>query len=202
MNAISFMSAETYETSQPALDNLEELARSLQKRIPDTEVTTLQVEWRRRAERVFSCPLFAANTHTQLIARNLVAELPYEDRSYNILYAPDVLEFMPYETAINWFREFIRISKDYVVLLCTDPLFSRQRPQAYWQRALCLAPRAVREMLANAEVSNPHHQWEMNCNELSRRKFIRHLQQFADIEQAFHLPEQPEYYCLVFRTST
>lgn len=117
--------------------------------------------------------------------------MPLQDNSYDVVCAFQVLEHLPYESALQAFGEMVRVSKHHVVISLPDA-------KPVWRYLLYfpklgyldrLVPRPF--FFEQRHLFKGQHYWEINKRGYSLEKVSRDLQQYAPVLYSYRVNENP-----------
>jgi predicted SAM-dependent methyltransferase len=128
-----------------------------------------------------------------------VTEMPFGDRSIDVVCAFQVLEHLPYEQALEAFREMARIASRAVIISLPDVAVSTWRFTVHSQRFGTY----------KAELRNPlrkprahrydgQHYWEINKQGYALSRVIEDFSSIRPLQRRFRAPENPYHHFFVF----
>jgi hypothetical protein len=127
-------------------------------------------------------------------------DLPFTDRSFDVVCAFQMLEHLPYETSLQAFKEMARVSKRNVVISLPDARWM-------WRYSLQLPKFGVFNFLVpRPTIGAPVHQfdgehyWEINKRQFALSKVIRDFSQFAQLAKTYRVFDNPYHRFFIFKT--
>ena len=128
-----------------------------------------------------------------------VTEMPFQDSSYDVVCAFQMLEHLPYEDSIKAFKEMVRVSRKNVLISLPDFKMTLQY-KFYLPR------------LGNYEFLVPHprykpqdhqfdgeHYWEINKRGYSLQRVTADLSQHAKLMKTYQVFENPYHRFFIFK---
>ncbi len=117
--------------------------------------------------------------------------LPFENGSYDCVCAFQMLEHLPYEDALQAFREMLRVTRKYVLISIWDarPMWSYAIHVPMHGLIKFLVPKPCR---AVTHVFNGEHHWEINKRGYELRRVIADFgSQGATLARTYRVLENP-----------
>jgi predicted SAM-dependent methyltransferase len=125
-------------------------------------------------------------------------QIPFEDSTYDVVCSFQMLEHLPYERSLQAFREFVRVSKKYIVISLPDSKITL-RYQFYIP------------LLGDIDFRIPHifkkpfkhefngeHYWEINKKDYLLAKVVSDLSVHAKMTKSFRVYDSPYYRFFIF----
>ncbi|MEI6267749.1 MAG: class I SAM-dependent methyltransferase [Methylococcaceae bacterium] len=126
-------------------------------------------------------------------------DMPFEDATYDVVCAFQMLEHLPYETALEAFCEMVRVCKHHVIISLPDA-----RPMWRYQiHVPKLGP--LDFLLPRPQIKSPvhkfdgEHYWELNKRGYSVTKIITDFTKHINLVRSYHVPENPSHRFFIFR---
>ncbi|WP_339138116.1 MAG: class I SAM-dependent methyltransferase [Candidatus Electrothrix sp. GW3-4] len=123
--------------------------------------------------------------------------LPFDDNSFDVVCAFQMLEHLPYETALQAFREMTRVSRGHIVISLPDAkpvwryLFYLPKIGNFdW-----LLPRPFARMKTH-HFDGEHH-WEINKRGYPLEMLLRDLCEISEVIYTYRVKEKPFHRFLV-----
>lgn len=124
--------------------------------------------------------------------------LPFVAGSFDVVCAFQVLEHVPYATALQAFAELVRVSANHVIISLPDV-------KPVIRSYLYIPRRGTRTVLIPKPNlgSRPHifdgqHYWEINKREYPLRRVSSDLSKSGRLEKTYRVPENPYHRMFVF----
>lgn len=149
--------------------------------------------------------LFGLNAETLDIDPDLgpdhvgsATELPFEDNSYDVVCAFQMLEHLPYETSLLAFREMARVSRRYVIISLPDarvvwPCRIHLPKLGSW---CFLIPRPI--IKRRNHVFDGEHYWEIDKVGYDFERVSADLNRFCKLIKTYRVFENPYHRFFVF----
>jgi len=127
-----------------------------------------------------------------------ITDLPVSDDQFDVACAFQVLEHLPYDQALEGFRELARVATRGIVISLPDSQIAwRYRFQIPKLGAYdFLVPRPV--LRRRPAVFDGQHYWEINKRGYELKKVVRDLEEVATLVRTFRVPELPYHRFLAF----
>jgi len=125
-------------------------------------------------------------------------ELPFEDASFDVVCAFQMLEHLPYQQALQVLREMKRVSRGHVVI-------SLPETRSPWLYRLHIPSRGQRDFLVRLPRRLVHHKfdgehyWELNTSQVPHRRFSRDLCSIGTLIRSFSVHENTYHRFFVIR---
>lgn len=125
--------------------------------------------------------------------------LPFEDNSYDVVCAFQMLEHIPYEKSLEAFKEMVRVSSEAIVISLPDAkpvwryVFHMPRIGTY--DLLLPSPKFNRPV---HEFDGEHH-WELNKRGYSVDKVTEGLSRYCKLSHTYRVKEYPYHRFFVFK---
>ncbi|MDO5674087.1 MAG: class I SAM-dependent methyltransferase [bacterium] len=125
--------------------------------------------------------------------------LPFEDSHYDVVCAFQMLEHLPYESALLAFEEMVRVSRRHVVISLPDA-------RATWQYSFHVPKLGTRSLLfprptlkQTEHVFDGEHYWELNKKGYDLNRVIRDLSRLCLLIKTYLVFENPYHRFFVFK---
>lgn len=125
-------------------------------------------------------------------------ELPFADGAYDVVCAFQVLEHLPYETALKAFSEMVRVSRSAVLISLPDA-------QMVWPYRVYVPGIGSKNLLVPKPFvrRRPHrfdgqHHWEVNKLGYELSRIEAEFGRFGDLVKTYRVPENPYHRFFVF----
>lgn len=125
--------------------------------------------------------------------------LPFADGSYDVVCAFQMLEHLPYETALQAFAEMVRVSRRHVVISLPDarPVWPyRFHIPKFGTRSLLL-PRPI--LKQPEHVFNGEHHWEINKKRYLLNRVISDYGSLCPLVYTYRVFENPYHRFFIFK---
>ena len=128
-----------------------------------------------------------------------VTEMPFADRSYDVVCAFQMLEHLPYDTSLVAFSEMVRVARSHVVISLPDA-------RATWRMMLHI-PRVgtVHKLMPKwfwrpqPHVFDGEHYWEVNKRETPLARVVADFSARCPLERTYRVLEYPYHRFFVFK---
>jgi SAM-dependent methyltransferase len=124
--------------------------------------------------------------------------MPFQDSSYDVTCAFQMLEHLPYEHALKAFQEMVRVSKRYIVISLPDA-------ERVWRFTAELPKLGIKEFfLKRPRFRKPIHEfdgehyWEINKRGYELEKIIKDFSQVAKLINKYRVSEYSYHHFFVF----
>jgi len=152
---------------------------------------------------------FNLNVETLDLDPNLSADhigsatdIPFDDNSYDVVCAFQVLEHLPYESSLQAFKEMSRVSRHNVVISLPDA-------KSIWRYLFFLPKLGSFEifvprprMKTPSHTFDGEHYWEINKKGYSLKKVIEDFSKHGALTATYRVPEHTFHRFLIFDTSS
>ncbi len=125
--------------------------------------------------------------------------IPLPDSSFDVVCAFQMLEHLPYETALQAFQEMTRVSRSNVVISLPDA-------GRAWRNQIHIPPFGHFWMtiplpfwMAKTHKFDGQHYWEINKRNYSLSRVMRDFSQEAELLRTFRVPENPYHRFALFQ---
>ena len=125
--------------------------------------------------------------------------LSFADASYDVVCAFQMLEHLPYETALQAFAEMVRVSRHNVVISLPDalPVWQyRYHVPKFGTRSL-LFPRPI--LKQPEHVFDGEHHWEINKKGYGLGRVIKDFGRLCHLTRTYRVFENPYHRFFVFQ---
>jgi len=127
--------------------------------------------------------------------------LPFEDNSYDIVCAFQMLEHLPFELSIQAFKEMVRVSNNHVIISLPDA-----KPVWYYRIHLpkfgtfkWLVPRPL--SLPKKHHFNGQHYWEIGKRGYHLSRVLKEFSCGAELIKTYRVKEHTYHRFLIFKLS-
>ena len=125
--------------------------------------------------------------------------MPFADASYDVVCAFQMLEHLPYKTALQAFAEMVRVSRQHVVISLPDarPVWQyRYHVPKFGTRSL-LFPRPI--LKQPEHVFDGEHHWEINKKGYDLAWVIKDFGRLCHLTRTYRVFENPYHRFFVFQ---
>lgn len=126
--------------------------------------------------------------------------LPFADKTFDVVCAFQMLEHLPYESALDAFREMARIARTHVVMSVPDS-------KAVWRYSLQLPKLGDLTFLFPKPFAPPRvhefdgeHYWEVGTRNFSLEKVIADFSAICPLASTYRVHDNPYHRFFIFRT--
>ncbi len=125
--------------------------------------------------------------------------LPFEDSSYDVVCAFQMLEHLPYETAMQAFAEMVRVSRRHVVISLPDarPVWPYRIHIPKLGAWYLLFPRPI--LKQSKHIFDGEHFWEINKKGYGLTRIINELDRMCPLVKTYRIFENPYHRFFVFK---
>lgn len=129
--------------------------------------------------------------------------MPFENHTFDAVCAFQVLEHVPYETALNIFQEMARITSDKIVI-------SLPNADRAWPFSLYIPTKGelkfyIKKPSAGSKehIFDGQHYWEVNKKGYAETKLIKDLNSLASVKlvRSYRVKENPYHHFFIFKKS-
>lgn len=127
-----------------------------------------------------------------------VTAMPFPDSAYDVVCAFQMLEHLPYEVALQAFREMVRVSGRNVVISLPDaqPVWSYHFHIPRINTYQFLIPHPFRK--ASKLESDPEHYWEINRPAYLLSRIIEDFSRYISLVNTYRVHENPYHRFFIF----
>jgi len=127
-----------------------------------------------------------------------ITEMPFKDNSYDVVCAYQMLEHLPYETAIQAFKEMVRVCKKNLVISLPDA-------QLIWRYQIYIPKLGTKDFLiARPRFKTPvhnfdgEHYWEINKRDYPLTKILTDFTVNINLLNTYRVKENPYHRFFIF----
>ena len=127
-----------------------------------------------------------------------VTALPFEDNSYDVVCAFQILEHLPYDVALRAFNEIVRVSRSHVVISLPDA-------KPVWRYHFYIPKLGVFDWLLprpfhrlQTHLHDREHSWEINKQGYALSEVVRELGAVCKLKNSYRVHENPYHRFLMF----
>ena len=127
-----------------------------------------------------------------------VTALPFENATYDVVCAFQMLEHLPYDDSLVAFQEMVRVSGGHVVISLPDA-------QAVWRYRIHIPRFGIHDFLIpRPKLSLPvhsfdgEHYWELNKRGYSLKRVISDFSKFSCLVETYRVIENPSHRFFIF----
>lgn len=127
-------------------------------------------------------------------------EMPFEDATYDVVCAFQMLEHLPYSYSLKAFSEMVRVSKRHVVISLPDA-------RSVWRYQVHVPKFGVRcFLMPRPQLRLPNntfdgqHYWEINKFGYTLTRIVNDFTAHAALEKTYRVWEMPYHRFFVFKT--
>lgn len=126
-----------------------------------------------------------------------VTSLPFENESFDVVCAFQMLEHLPYEVALNAFEEIVRVSRKGVVISLPDAkrLWTLRLPVPFYGPCDIFLPRP---QVRKKHDFDGQHYWEINKLGYHLSRIIVDFSRFIQLAKTYRVFELPYHRFFVF----
>jgi SAM-dependent methyltransferase len=124
--------------------------------------------------------------------------MPFENATYDVVCAFQMLEHLPYEASLKAFREMVRVSRRHVVISLPDA-------RRVWRYQIHVPKIGIYDFLMlRPQLSSPVHEfdgqhyWELNKRDYQLAKVITDLTKHIQLIKNYRVLENPSHHFFVF----
>ena len=128
-----------------------------------------------------------------------ICALPFSDQAYETVVAFQVLEHLPYDAALQGFREMVRVAGKNVVISLPDA-------RAMWRYGFHIPGIGHREFLIPHPFQRPkthifdgEHYWEINKKDYDLEKIVTDFSEIAPMTRTFLAPDNTYHRFMIFQ---
>jgi len=123
---------------------------------------------------------------------------PFADASYDVVCAFQMLEHLPYQTALRAFAEMVRVCRRHVVISLPDarPVWQYRFHVPKFGTRTLLLPRPI--MRQPIHVFDGEHYWEINKQGYDLARVVSDLCRLCSLVKTYRVFENPSHRFLVF----
>lgn len=124
--------------------------------------------------------------------------MPFQDNTYDVVCAFQMLEHLPYEASLKAFEEMVRVSRRYVVISLPDArrVWRYQFHVPHTGPIELLIPRP--QLSAPEHNFNGEHYWEINKKHYPLKRIIKEFTKNVKLTHTYRVPENPYHRFFVF----
>ncbi|WP_017364171.1 class I SAM-dependent methyltransferase [Methylococcus capsulatus] len=126
-------------------------------------------------------------------------DMPFEDATYDVVCAFQMLEHLPYEHSLKAFSEMVRVSKRHVVISLPDArgVWRYQIHVPKFGTHPFLVPRP--QLRSPEHTFDGQHYWEINKRGYPLSRIVSDLTAHAVLEKTYRIHEMPYHRFFVFK---
>lgn len=125
--------------------------------------------------------------------------LPFQDNSYDVCCAFQMLEHMPYEESLKAFSEMVRVSKSSIVISLPDAKptlrYGFSIPKLGFFGGVVSRPFAR----VKKHVFDGEHYWEVNKKKFALSRIVKDFGAYAQLVDSWRVYENPYHRFFIFR---